>query len=152
MIAPNDLQPCRFWRIFIDDKTTQVISAAVLYLGTAVIPQNTNIATGFSRQMSDQSNRLYSESGALYVDRRPKVLSLTSLGVQFLNDDDLAEIEQLFYDIGVENPFFLCIDPAVKVSKKLSDMTHYVYVTSDVELQHIIRGYYNISVEVREVL
>ena len=151
-IAPSDKQPCRFWRIFIDDVTNDNIQAAVGYIGSSVIPQNTNIATGFNRIREDQSARLISESGAVYVDRRPKVLSLTSLGVQFLKDDELIEMEQLFYDLGVEKPFFLCIDPEKNVSTNLSQMTHYVAVTSPLQLQHVLRGYYNLSVELREVI
>lgn len=151
-IAPSDLQPCRFWRIFIDDKTNNGIAAGVGYIGSSVIPENTNIATGFTRSRTDSSAVLYSEAGALYIDRRPKVLSLSSLGVQFLKDDDLIEMEQLFYDLGVEKPFFLCIDPQKGVSTSLSQMTHYVAVTSPLQLQHVLRGYYNLSVELREVL
>lgn len=151
-IAPVDAQQCRFWRIFIDDRGNNDAKYAVAYLGSSVIPQNTNIATGFNRNREDQSVRLYSEAGALYVDRRPKVMSLSSLGVQFLKDDELIEMEQLFYDLGVENPFFLCIDPQKQVSGSLAQMTHYVAVTSPLQLQHVLRGYYNLAVELREVL
>jgi hypothetical protein len=151
-IAPNDAQPCRFWRIFIDDKKNRSIEANVLYLGSAVTPTNTNIAVGFTRQREDLSARLISESGALYVDRRPKQLAISGMGVQFLKDEELEEMEQLFYDLGVENPFFLCIDPRKNVSLKLSQMTHYLSVTSPLQLQHVLRGYYNLSVEMREVI
>jgi len=151
-IAPDDLQQCRFWRLFIDDRTNNDMQIAVAYIGSSVIPVNTNIATGFTRSREDQSVRLFSESGAMYVDRRPKAMSLSSLGVQFLKDDELLEMEQLFYDLGVENPFFLCIDPKNEVSTYLSQMTHYVSVTSPLQLQHVLRGYYNLSVELREVL
>jgi len=151
-IAPDDLQQCRFWRLFIDDRTNDDIQVAVAYIGSSVVPVNTNIATGFNRVREDQSVRLFSESGAMYVDRRPKVLSLTSIGVQFLKDDELIEMEQLFYDLGVEKPFFLCIDPKNFVSTNLSQMTHYVSVTSPLQLQHVLRGYYNLAVELREVI
>ena len=151
-IAPNPAQPCRFWRIFINDPKNDDITAAVAYLGSSVIPQNTNISTGFTRSREDLSVRMFSEGGSMYIDRRPKVLSLTSLGVQFLKDDELIEMEQLFYDLGVEKPFFLCIDPGKNVSTNLSQMTHYVSVTSPLQLQHVLRGYYNLSVELREVL
>jgi hypothetical protein len=151
-IAPNNVQPCRFWRIFIDDKKNQYIEAAVAYLGSSVIPTNTNIAVGFTRSREDLSVRLLSESGALYVDRRPKQLAISGMSVQFLKDDELIEMEQLFYDLGVEKPFFLCMDPRNNVSSKLAQMTHYLSVTSPLQLQHVLRGYYNLSVEMREVI
>jgi hypothetical protein len=31
-------------------------------------------------------------------------------------------------------------------------MTHYLSVTSPLQLQHVLRGYYNLSVEMREVI
>lgn len=151
-IAPNNAQPCRFWRIFIDDKKNPNVEAAVMYLGSAVIPTNTNISTGFTRIREDLSVKLVSESGAVYVDRRPKQLALSSVQIMYLKDDELEEMEQLFYDLGVEKPFFLCIDPRNNVSSKLSQMTHYVSVTSPLQLQHVLRGYYNLAVELREVI
>jgi len=151
-IAPNLAQPCRFWRIFIDDKKNRYIEANVLYLGSAVIPTNTNIAIGFNRVREDLSVKLISESGSIYVDRRPKQLSISGMGVQFLKDEELEEMEQLFYDLGVEKPFFLCMDPRKNVSLKLAQMTHYLSVTSPLQLQHVLRGYYNLSVELREVI
>jgi hypothetical protein len=151
-VAPDDLQPCRFWRVLIDDPTNIAISCAVGYIGTSFTPTATNIATGFNRTRSDQSVPLYSEAGALYVDRRPKVLALSSVEVQFLKDDELKEVEQLFYDLGIERPFFLCIDPKQGVSQTIDQMTHYVAVTSPLSLRHVLRGYYNLSVELREVL
>lgn len=151
-VLDEDTQACRYWRIFIDDVTNSAISAAVVYIGDAVIPVNTNIATGFTRTRSDASVRLYSESGQLYVDRRPRFLSLSNIGVQFLKADDLEEIEQLFYDLGVGRPFFLVIDPNQEVSTSLSQMTHYVQVDSEVGLTHVLRDYYNLSVTLREVI
>jgi hypothetical protein len=150
--APGDVQACRFWRIFIDDVTNSAITAAVGFIGDGVITTNTNVATGFTRSRDDQSVRLYSESGALYIDRRPKVLSLSSVNMQLLKDTDLDEMEQLFYDLGIETPFFLCIDPQKGVSPTLAKMTHYVAVKNAFQLQHVIRGYYNLSVELREYL
>lgn len=151
-IAPDNAQPCRFWRVFIDDKTCNTIEAAVGYLGSAVIPTNTNIATGFTRTREDLSQKLVSEAGVFYVNRRPKQLSLSSVSIQFLKDSELEEIEQLFYDLGIEKPFFLCIDPRKGVSLRLAQMTHYVSVTSPLQLQHVLRGYYNMTCELREVL
>lgn len=147
-----DVQPCRYWRIKMVDKTNGALSGAVAYIGDSISLADTNMAVGFTRMREDQSVRLYSESGAMYIDRRPKVMALSNVSVQFLKDTELADMEQLFYDIGVESPFFLCIDPQKGVSSNLSDMTHYVYATSAPQISHVLRGYYNLSVELREVL
>lgn len=150
--ADDVSQPCRYWRIFINDPKNDSASFGVAFMGSSVICSNTNIATGFTRTREDTSIKLVSENGTFYIDRRPKVLSLNSLSVQLLKDEELIEIEQLFYDLGIEKPFFLCIDPKKQVSSQLSQMTHYVAVTSPIQLQHVIRGYYNLAIELREVL
>ena len=149
---PSTTQPCRFWRMFVKDRTNNAISVAVAYIGSATILTDTNIAVGFSRQREDQSQRMFSEAGQLYVDRRPKVMSLSSMNVQFLKADELVEIEQLFYDLGNNVPFFLCVDPTKAVSSSLAQMTHYVAVTSEFSLQHVLNSYYNLSFSLREVL
>lgn len=151
-VAPNDLEPCRFWRLLIKDTMNENVKIAKAYIGDTIVCQKTNIATGFTRQRDDQSVKLFSESGASYADFRPKVLGLSSVGMQYLEKSELIEIEQLFYDLGVQKPFYLCIDPSLAVSSSLSEMTHYVEVISPLQLQHVLRGYYNLSVELKEVL
>lgn len=150
--AGDPSQPCRFWRIFVDDIKNDAAQIAVAWMGSAVICNNTNIATGFTRSREDTSVKLVSENGTFYIDRRPKVLSLSSISVQLLRADELLEMEQLFYDLGIEKPFFLCIDPKKQVSSNLAQMTHYVAATNALQLQHVLRDYYNLSIELREVL
>lgn len=151
-IAPNSPGSHRYWRMKIVDPSNDSVQAAVAYIGTAYIPSNTNIATGFTRSSQDLSIRAYSESGTLYVDERPKVATLTSMQMQLLKDDDLYDAEQLMYDLGVNEPFFLCIDPSSAVSSKLSDMTHYVALDGPAQFQHVIGGYYNSSFQLREIV
>lgn len=148
----DSLQACRFWRIKIVDKTNGSIQVAVAYIGDHTTLTDTNVAVGFNRMREDQSVRLYSEAGAQFVDRRPKIMGLSNIEIQLLKDTDLSSIEQLFYDVGVENPFFLCIDPQLGVSTNLSDMTHYIYLSSRAEFRHVLRGYFTASIEAREAL
>ena len=149
---PSTTQACRFWRILVTDRTNNALSFAVAHVGNAAILTNTNIATGFTRNREDQSVQLYSEAGQLYVDRRPKVTRLSSVQVQMLKESELIEVEQLFYDLGNNIPFFLCLDPTLAVSSNLSQMTHYVAVTGGFGLSHVIASYYNLSLELREYL
>lgn len=145
-------QPCRFWRIFVNDVKNDAATIAVAWMGSSVVCHNTNIATGFNRTRQDTSVKLISENGTFYIDRRPKALELSSISVQLLRAEELLEMEQLFYDLGIEKPFFICIDPKKQVSSNLAQMTHYVSVTSPLQLQHVLRDYYNLSIELREVL
>lgn len=148
----EDLEPCRYWRILIDDVTNNGISAAVAWISSSIVNVNTNVATGFTRTRSDTTIRNVSENGQVYSDRRPRVLSLSSLSVQYLKGQELIDMEQLAYDLGTGRPFFIIIDPALTVSTTLDQMTHYVEVIGDVEFSHILNSYYNMSFSLREVL
>lgn len=152
-VAPDiTTQPCRYWRIQIVDVKNSSISAAVAYIGDAVISSNTNVATGFTRTRTDQSQRLYSEGGQLYVNRKPRLLTISGSGVQFLKGQDLIDMEQLIFDLGTGRPFFLCLDPTKAVSTSLGQMTHYVEVDGEASLSHVLNSYYNLSLNFREVL
>lgn len=151
-IAPEDLEPCRYWRILIQDYANNAIKVAQAYIGTAYIPVNTNISTGFARASRDLSIRSFSENGTMFVDRRPKNLFVSSLQMQYAKDDDRTDFEQLMYDLGNENPFYLVIDPAVAIADSLSDMTHYVTLDSDATFTHVINDYFSASLSVREVI
>jgi len=151
-IVPDSVGPYRYWRIKIIDPTNSAISAAVAYIGDSYSPVSTNISTGLQRSSQDNSVTVYSESGALFADTRPKVLKITSLQIQFLKDDDLDDLEQLFYELGLSSGFFLCIDPLAQVSSSISRMTNYVRLDGPANFQHIIRGYYHTSFELKEVV
>lgn len=152
-VAPSStLEPCRYWRILISDVTNSNITAAVAWIGNSVVNTNTNLAVGFTRNRSDQSIRSFSESGQLYTDRRPRVLSISGASVQYLKDQELIDMEQLAYDLGTGRPFFIVIDPSLTVSTTIDQMTHYVEVDSDVQFSHVLNSYYNFSFSLREVL
>jgi hypothetical protein len=142
----------RYWRIYIEDVRNPEISASVVYIGDSVIPQFTNVATGFNINLNDPSTRLYSESGQLYVERRPRLATLDSCSVQFLKGEDLANMKQLFYDLGTGRPFFICIDPKTQVSPTLSDLAFYVQVEDGAQFSHVLASYYNLSFSLREVI
>lgn len=152
LATDEDLQPCRYWRIEITDVKNAEVSAAVAYIGTSVAQTNTNLSTGFSRSYNDQSIRMYSEGGQLYVDRKPRYLTISNAGIMFLKDEELIEMEQLIFDLGNGRPFFVCIDPQTLVSTTLDQMTHYVEVDGAPSLTHVINSYYNLSFNLREVL
>lgn len=151
-IAPEGLAACRYWRIYINDPSNNSIKVAQAYIGSAYIPENTNIATGFSRSSRDLSIRSFSENGTMYVDRRPKALSINSLQMQYMRLTDRSDFEQLMYDLGQENAFFLVLDPSESISERLSDMSYYVSLEGDSVFTHVILDYFNASFNLREVI
>lgn len=152
LLVPVSTDTCRYFRILIDDPTNNAIKVAVAFLGNGYQAVNTNIATGFTRNRIDPSDRMLSESGAMYTDRRTKLLTISSLQVQLAVDTDLTDLEQLAYDLGNDQAFFLVMDPDVGVSSSLDEMTHYVVMDGDPNFQNAIRGYYSLSFAVREVV
>lgn len=142
----------RYYRMKIVDPTNSAFTAAVAFIGDGYQTVNTNVATGFSRSNVDLSLRAYSESGSLFVDTRPKVLQLQNVGIQFLKEDDLNEMEQLFYDLGAAGPFLLVLDPDLSVSTSEDKMTHYVVLDGSPVFSHVFAGYYNCGFQLREVV
>jgi len=151
-LAFNITQACRYWRLLVLDVKNPNVQLSVAHIGFSTIVTNTNISTGFNRVRLDQSERLYSEGGQLYCDRRPKIMTFTGASVGYLKDQELVEMEQLFYDLGVGRPFFLCTDPSKAVSSSLAQMTHYVQLDSDASFNHILNSYYTLGFSMREVL
>lgn len=152
--APSEdaVTPCRYWRIKINDWKNSEISAAVGYIGSSTVTEDTNISIGFSRRYVDLSQKLYSESGQLYVDRKPRLRVIESVNMLYLKDDDLEAMEQLVYDLRQGTPFILCIDPSTAVSRSLDHLTFYVQVEGDPVFTHVLRGYHNLSFSLRELV
>ena len=144
----------RFWRVTIVDRLNYLgpegIKIAYIYLGDHVSMTTSNIATGFRKELVDPSNVLQSESGALFFETRPRYLSISNAQVQLLSGAEQRELEQLFYDLGKREPFFVSIDPSLAVSVNLDQLTRFMVMTNNPTLDHVLRDYYNINFEMRE--
>jgi hypothetical protein len=62
------------------------------------------------------------------------------------------ELEQLFFDLGVGESFYLSIDPALEVSESLEEMTFYACIPSEPTIRHEIRDRYSIDFDVEEAV
>lgn len=144
----------RFWRVQIVDRLNYLgpegIKIAYIYVGDHVSMTTSNIATGFRKELVDPSNVLQSENGALFFETRPRYLSFSNAQVQLLSGSEQRELEQLFYDLGKREPFFVSIDPDLEVSATLGELTRFVVMTNNPTFDHVIRNYYNINFDMRE--
>lgn len=144
----------RYWRIEITDRLNYLgpegLKFAYIYVGDHTTITTSNFARGFSKELTDPSNLLQSEAGALFFEERPRFLTINGAQIQLLSGSEQREIEQLFYDLGVREPFFISIDPGTEVSNSLEELTRFVVMTRPPTLEHVIRDYYNISFEMRE--
>lgn len=150
----EDLGSYRFHRIEIIDRLNflgpEGIKLANVYIGDHQSVTQTNIARGFSQELVDPSIGLQSENGALYFQIRPRYLSIGNCIIQLLNGQDQRDVQQLFYDVGVRNPFFVSIDPGTEISQNLEELTRFVIMTRPPKFNHIFRDYYDIDFEMRE--
>lgn len=144
----------RYYRVQIIDRRNYLgpegMRIAYIYVGDHTTITTSNMARGFSKELTDPSNVLQSESGALFFETKPRYLTISGAQVQLLSGDERRELEQLFYDLGVRTPFFVSIDPGEEVTGTLEELTRFVVMTRSPTLEHIIRDYYNISFEMRE--
>lgn len=144
----------RFWRIEYIDRLNYLgpegIKISYAYVGDHTTVTLTNMARGFSKELTDVSNQLQSENGALFFETKPRYLTISNAQIQLLNGTEKEEIEQLFYDVGIRTPFFVSIDPGTEVSVSLEHLTRFMIMTRPPTLEHIIRDYYTFSFEMRE--
>lgn len=144
----------RYWRVEIKDRTNYLgprgLEFAYIYVGDHISISLTNIATGFTKELTDPSTLLQSENGALFFEKRPRYLTLSNLSIQLLREDERLDIEQLFYDVGTREPMFVSIDPGVEVTKSLEELTRFMIMTRSPTLEHVLRDYYNVSFDMRE--
>jgi hypothetical protein len=154
MLDDENIATYRFWKLEIIDRLNylgpQGIEIAFAYVGDHVSMTQTNMATGFSKELTDPSITLQSENGALFSERRPRYLTLKNCQIQLLNGQEREDIEQLFYDIGIREPMFVSVDPDVSVTLALEELTRFMVMTDSPTLEHVLRDYYNVSFAMRE--
>lgn len=144
----------RYWRVEIIDRTNYLgprgLELAYIYVGDHTTLTLTNMAVGFTKELTDPSTLLQSENGALFFEKRPRYLTMQNASIQLLRDDERNELEQLFYDVGTREPMFVSVDPGVEVTKSLEELTRFMIMTRSPTLDHVLRDYYNLSFEMRE--
>lgn len=144
----------RFWRVEIIDRLNYIgptgFEFAYFYVGDHQTVTLTNFSGGFTKELTDPSQLLQSENGALFFEKRPRYLTISNSGIQLLNGIERNDIEQLFYDVGVTQPFFISVDPGAEVTLSLEELTRFMIMTRPPTLDHVVRDYYNIAFDMRE--
>lgn len=144
----------RFWRIEFIDRLNYLgpegIKVAYVYIGDHTSMTMTNIAVGFEKELVDPTVSLQSEVGALFFEIKPRYLKISGNEIQLIQGTERKELEQLFYDLGVREPFFVSIDPGLAVTTELEDLTRFMIMESNPTFQHVIRNYYNVRFSMRE--
>lgn len=144
----------RYWRFRFIDRTNPIGPSSFkignLYFGDYLTLATTNVSRGFSKRSVDPSNRGFSESGVTYTNRRPKYREFSSLDIQNIPGDEHRSIEQLFFDLGVGENFYVSLDPTLGVSSSLDELTFYALFDNAPTFSHLFKDYYRIGFELRE--
>lgn len=146
----------RYWRVEIDDKYNSggpnAISIGHLYLGDYSTVTSRNVASGFSKALSDPSNRSISENGAIYFDRKTKYTVFTGINLDFMSRADKDTIRGIFEILGTTTPFYLSLDPTNAISDSIDEFTKYVIFDREPTYNHVKTDTFSIGMDFREVL
>lgn len=154
MLDDDNTATYRFWRVEVIDRLNYIgpegFKFAYFYVGDHVTISATNFAGGFTKELTDPSQLLQSENGALFFEKRPRFLTISNSQIQLLAGQEREDIEQLFYDLGTRAPFFISVDPGTEVTLSLEELTRFMIMTRPPTLDHVLRNYYNVSFDMRE--
>ena len=143
----------RYVRIEIEDRSNpDPVYLSNIYIGDYVTPLCTNLSNGFSKIINDLSTKATSENGVRFYSSKSKNFEYTSMTMLYLTITEREEIEQLFFDIGVGNAFYISLDPLVQVSSSVSDTTKFVNFSSAPRLSHVYADRYSLEFAVEEVI
>ena len=149
----NTYSKYRFWKLEIMDRLNpQTIKIGNIYLGDYLSLSLRNVSSGFSKQLVDPSVESMSDIGSRYYDLKPKYFELSNLKVQFIDANDREKLEGFFLRHGKTKPFYISIDPTLKISRDIYENTRFVRFENPPQMTHVKTDTYTLSFKVREAL
>lgn len=144
----------RYWRFELTDR--QNVNGpgwdfSNIYLGTYTTLANRNVNTGFTKNWIDPSSVFRAESGATYANIKQRYLQLDSLTINYMDQADRKNLEQLYYDFGQHRPFWIALDP-VEDCSTIDELTRYVYFNGNPQFNHFRNSVYSMAFSVRDAL
>jgi hypothetical protein len=147
----------RYWRVLIEDRTNgngpTAIQMGYAYVGDYLTFTTTNLARGFDKGLVDPSTVQQTDSGREYFNKRCPYHVFGNLQVQLPLRAEKDAWEQFVNDHGRVEPFFMSIDPGLKISTDLVDLTMFVNFQTLPTSGHVYLDRFNIqNFSVREVV
>ena len=146
----------RYWRLrWVDRENTvgsQGFKIGHIYLGDYNTVTTTNVAPGLVKRYNDPSERVEADSGAQFYKSRTRRRVFDNMSVGFIEASERRTLERMFEHLGLETPFYVCIDPLNNVSANLSEVTLYGRFDQEPRFQHVIRDLYSMSFAVVEAV
>jgi hypothetical protein len=117
----------RYWKLDVDDSANPTQNEiGYMYLGDHVEIVNRDISKGFSKTIVDPSTQMVSLAGTRYFDERPKYMKFSNVGISHMEASERRKIEQMFFDFGIHDPFFVAFDPTLAFSTYDWELTKFV--------------------------
>lgn len=146
----------RYWRFKWVDRTNTVgpqgFKIGHFYLGDYNTVTTTNVGPGLTKTYEDPSERFESDGGALYFRSKTKRRVFDNMSIGLIEASERRTLETMFETLGIETPFYLCLDPLNNVSDNLSEVTMYCRFASEPRFQSIIRDIYTMGFSVVEAI
>jgi hypothetical protein len=138
-----------FWLTIKDrENTSEYLAFSQLFLGSFVCWPNRTIDHGFTLQYLDRSIRTESVSGALFFERYNKYPYLSNLKISYLNRDDIALLQQAWYDLGKSEHFYISLDSGW-MNGDINEFTFFGVFDSDPTIEEVGPRYFNASFSFR---
>jgi hypothetical protein len=146
----------RFWEFkWIDRQNTlgpEGFNIANIYLGDYDTLTSTNLATGFSKTLVDQSTVQKSDAGSKFFRTRSKYWKFGSMNIQNMTESEREVLETFFATYGISSTFYMSIDPGLVYSSAINHLTKYCRFERAPEFQNVIRDIYSMVFEIEEVV
>lgn len=127
---------------------SEYIAFSHLYLGGFVFWNNRTIDHGFTLQYLDRSVRTESVSGALFFEKYNKYAYLSGLKLSYLTRQQVALLQQVWFDLGKSEHFYLSLDSG-HMNGDLSEFMFYGVFDEDPTIEEIGPRFFNSSFSFR---
>jgi hypothetical protein len=145
--------PCRFWRITINDPNNidNYLEIGNLHLGQSITFTSTDLNLGWSDAIIDDSEKVLSDGNEAWFDQKTQRAKYT-FQLQYMGYDEMLQLKDFFSLVGQHVPFYLTLDPDLKISTTLSELAIYCRFTGELEFTNPFYKLYTVNLTVEEVV
>jgi len=144
---------CRFWQVLISDSNNieNFLEIGNLFLGESVDFESTDVKFGWEDAKIDDSERVVSDGNEPWFDVKTQRDRWT-FDLEYMTKAERDNLNELFRDVGQHKPFYLHLDPDLKISDDQSELTRYVRFASEPVLINSFYDAYSIRIVVEEAV
>jgi hypothetical protein len=151
--STSDFGSCRFWRVEISDTASlePFLEIGNVFLGDSIDFSSTDLNLDWEYEVLDDSESVVSDGGEAWWDKKAQ-RSAYRFELNYMSKAERDNLEDLFRMVGKHKPFYINLDPDMKITLAQSELAIYCRFTSGLAFVNPFFGYYNCSLDVEEVL